>query len=1508
MNEQKKVQAEKILDYWFALEFLSQDPFPNNWDVRSKVKKHKQEVLKGEAKAKTVSDFVILEGKENIYEVLVSEATACGMKKWGNLTFYIGRIKREKCIECIAEVLPFNQDEYDRPEKSTDKIAWVSLQLSPDGRYIDKSLSLSTIVWAMNQIKKTKGKISDSLDEQCYRNTVKELEDIFFSNEETYSQEKLEEAQVIEGEEEMQTFSPEAVSWKELHGLYTEIENRYIKHKIKEDNEENLYDEIYAVSFQLFADETIKEKRENDDYLGLSRNYYSDDIRFVLEELRNGGLEKSSFMGKDIIKYITVLEEEGKEKSDRIDLVNPKCQGKQEYLNQVNKILSVENAPLGKWPSKFMPAFMQQVAINLAIKKGSSDLFGVNGNIFSVNGPPGTGKTTLIKEIVVSNIIERAILLSKYEKPDDAFDEHDFLYGTQVNERYKSVYSKYITHWYSLKDDKINDYSMLVTSCNNAAVENISKELPKDMKKDLEPSENDSKELKNLLKSVSELFDVKMSNVCETTRDKETYQDIYFTKYAQNLFGENGSKVWGLIAAPLGKKSNINNFYYNVLNNLIWDFYVDKDMIAYRLSSYKKAKKQFEEQLKLVKNMQIVLKKVGDLIDEKAKAEVEEKQRCLDGNKAIEVNKKIIEKTRKVVSELEEEEKEQLNSVKSCEEIWNQEVEELHLKEEEIKRTKDKIKESLEKEIATRGSVGIITKLFVKAKYEAVMKLADEYKQDAEEQKQLLNNLEKEVIEGKEKIYHKELLVQQQKEKCQEIRIMIEKEKNIVSEKENYNKAIEKKINETREKTIQIQKKCQNEMLKFTRSEGIDFGVIIDEKFIEKILSENIEVATKAQVENPWFTQRYNREREKLFYYAMRLNKEFVLSSSHCRDNFNTLSQYWGLKMGDDNKKIKFHERDKEKFVPALFQTLFLLVPVLSSTFASVGTLMKDVKKPGSIGMLVVDEAGQAQPQMAIGALYRSRRAIIVGDPKQVEPVVTDDLSLLKKAYNDDILKPYKSKEVSVQGFADLLNDFGTYLDNGTDYPEWIGCPLLVHRRCISPMYDISNKISYNGIMKQQTAKPEDNVIEKFICQKSQWINVKGFEKGKKNHFVDEQGKKVCELLELAFSKSSEPNVYIISPFTTVVSGIRDYINKYCSKNEETTKINKEYILDYKDKKIGTVHTFQGKEANEVIFLLGCDASKEARGAIKWVNNNIVNVAVTRAKYRLYVIGDENAWRFSPCVSAAKKIIDTFAIREINSILKEELPEQEKEEALLEASNSLPSVTSFIVEEIEEDSGKIDYSVDTSGLIEEFIKTELSMEQLKYFGFENIKSLDKFSFQVKENLVLGMKLFYLLKPVYKVNKQLDASCCSILFCKAIELQMKDCFFNSMKTLFPDFKVKGYGKGRNNISLKDAKNTELTLGGFDMLLKHKVTELASRMKAMGKGSYDELWWKSFENKVKDCTQRRNQCCHSGLFSWKDQSFLLSDIFVKDGEEQKETRIKQIGGILFESEIGKALISR
>ena len=108
---------------------------------------------------------------------------------------------------------------------------------------------------------------------------------------------------------------------------------------------------------------------------------------------------------------------------------------------------------------------------------------------------------------------------------------------------------------------------------------------------------------------------------------------------------------------------------------------------------------------------------------------------------------------------------------------------------------------------------------------------------------------------------------------------------------------------------------------------------------------------------------------------------------------------------------------------------------------------------------------------MAIGALCRAGKAVIVGDPKQVEPVVTDDQDVLKQTYTEDMFKLYADKTNSVQGFADLMNPYGTYLENDQGAQEWVGCPLLVHRRCIAPMYDISNDISYNNIMKQPSLR-----------------------------------------------------------------------------------------------------------------------------------------------------------------------------------------------------------------------------------------------------------------------------------------------------------------------------------------------------------------------------------------------------------------------------------------------------
>ena len=63
------------------------------------------------------------------------------------------------------------------------------------------------------------------------------------------------------------------------------------------------------------------------------------------------------------------------------------------------QILQPKNYPLGRFPSNttYALSLMQQVAVNLSIGFD-------NNQMRSVNGPPGTGKTTLLKDIFAPSV------------------------------------------------------------------------------------------------------------------------------------------------------------------------------------------------------------------------------------------------------------------------------------------------------------------------------------------------------------------------------------------------------------------------------------------------------------------------------------------------------------------------------------------------------------------------------------------------------------------------------------------------------------------------------------------------------------------------------------------------------------------------------------------------------------------------------------------------------------------------------------------------------------------------------------------------------------------------------------------------------------------------------------------------------------------------------------------------------------------------------------------------
>lgn len=259
--------------------------------------------------------------------------------------------------------------------------------------------------------------------------------------------------------------------------------------------------------------------------------------------------------------------------------------------------------------------------------------------------------------------------------------------------------------------------------------------------------------------------------------------------------------------------------------------------------------------------------------------------------------------------------------------------------------------------------------------------------------------------------------------------------------------------------------------------------------------------------------------------------------------------------------------------------------PIILST-----TYSLQLCKPNDIifDYVVIDESSQVNIASAAIALASARRAVIVGDSKQLPHVVPnrlkEPLTKIKEKYELPIFVDYVR--------FSLLESIR--LEYGQDVPSVL---LNEHYRCDPEIIGFCNKRFYDDKLVIQTRHAEGcgiTIVETPSHSALKRTNPRQAE--------------IISSEILPFQESNE-DVGIVAPYRDQVSYIREHLRK-------------------NDILVDTVHKFQGKERSTIILSTTADRTivNEDPEHIDFLNDpNLINVAISRAKKRLYVIASSEA-------------------------------------------------------------------------------------------------------------------------------------------------------------------------------------------------------------------------------------------------------------------------------------------
>lgn len=775
--------------------------------------------------------------------------------------------------------------------------------------------------------------------------------------------------------------------------------------------------------------------------------------------------------------------------------------------------------PPVRWPGagRHPLVLLQQAAVNLGLAELEET------GIFAVNGPPGTGKTTLLRDFFASVVTARAETMAQFDDPAAAF-------------RSSGETMRAGAAWLQLHhlDERLQGFEMLVASSNNKAVENVSEALP------------------------------------EASALAPDLGLRYFSSLADELLGR---PTWGLAAAVLGKSSNRTRF-----RQTFW-WHPDVGMWAY-LGAAAGYTQLIDEPApgggKPVSRSPRIVDEEDPPRDPAAARERWREARRRFAAALAEARRRLawLEAARQEAARLPRLKAAMSQSTaewatsKAAETKARERAAAANAELDSVARAIARLQQALDE--VDRRRPGFFARLFKSA-------------------------AAREWQEARAPLQEAWLAAGRQQAELSLALIGFENEERQAAA------AAQQAGLEHRRAAAQLEGAAAD--LRILRQEnGASF---VDDSFFARPHAEKQQAV-------PWLDRETQLARDEVFAAAMRLHRAFVdAAAKPLRHNLGALMNVFS--------GSRLDSAAQQALLPDLWRSLFLVVPLVSTTFASVERMLGDLP-PASLGWLFVDEAGQALPQHAVGALMRVRRAVVVGDPVQIEPVVALPESLTKAIFARFAVDAdrFGAPAASAQTLADAATGFYAEFQGRFGTRE-VGMPLLVHRRCAEPMFGIANAIAYDHQMVQATPQRSSPIGK--VLGPSAFVDVRGGSSGDK--WSPEEGEAVLAMLHRLATAGVRPDLYLVTPFVVVADNLRRIVRE--------APFAEEWLGDawaWTQEHVGTVHTVQGREAEAVMLVLGAPAADQ-NGARTWAGGqpNLLNVAVTRAKERLYVIGNRELWR-----------------------------------------------------------------------------------------------------------------------------------------------------------------------------------------------------------------------------------------------------------------------------------------